>query len=185
MHAYVITAHKHGSTAEVGAAIADRLREHGHTATTLDAANVSGLDPDTAVVIGSPIYMGKWLKPARELLDALAAEASGRPVFVFTVGPVGDPPKPEGAAPEKEVQRFAADRALSQRVLTGKLDRSELSRLERLAVKAAKAPDGDYRDWAEIRAWADEISDALSAVCPPRAEAKEQAPRPATEVASS
>jgi hypothetical protein len=30
-------------------------------------------------------------------------------------------------------------------------------------VGAVKAPDGDYRDWAAIDAWADEISDALVA----------------------
>ena len=154
---------KHGSTAEIGAAIADRLRERGHEAIAIDASEVGKLDRNSAVVIGSPIYMGKWLKPARRLLDELAAEEPGRPVFVFTVGPIGDPPKPDNAKPEREVERFAEQRAISHRLFSGKLDRQQLGRLERMAIKATKAPEGDYRDWAAINAWADQISDELIA----------------------
>ena len=62
MPTYVITAQKHGSTGEIGAAIADRLRERGHEAIAIDASEVGRLDRNSAVVIGSPIYMGKWLK---------------------------------------------------------------------------------------------------------------------------
>jgi menaquinone-dependent protoporphyrinogen oxidase len=48
-------------------------------------------------------------------------------------------------------------------MFAGKLDRSELNRRERLAVRAVKAPEGDFRDWPAIQAWADQISDALVA----------------------
>lgn len=161
MHVYVITASKHGSTAEIGAAIAERLSDLGHGAIAIDAADVGRLDEGSAIVLGSPIYMGKWMKPAREVLDRLAAEEPGRLVFTFTVGPIGDPPHPDDAQADQEVERFNAERASSHRMFTGKLDRSELGRLERLAVKAVKAPDGDYRDWDAVRAWVDEISDQL------------------------
>ena len=46
----------------------------------------------------------------------------------------------------------------------GKLDRALLGRHERLAVRAAKAPDGDFREWDAIDAWADEIATALEGV---------------------
>jgi menaquinone-dependent protoporphyrinogen oxidase len=163
MHTYVITASKHGSTRAIGAAIARRLRDRGHDAIALDADDAGQLDESSAIVLGSPIYMGEWLKPARKILDALEAEDPGRLVFTFTVGPIGDPPKPADAKPEEEVERFRAERAVSDRIFSGTLDRSKLGRLERLAVAAVKAPDGDYRDWAAIDAWADEISDALVA----------------------
>jgi len=32
---------------------------------------------------------------------------------------------------------------------------------ERKSVKMVKAPEGDYRDWDEIRAFADEIADTV------------------------
>ena len=118
-------------------------------------------------MLGSPIYMGKWLKSARKLLDSLASEPPGRPIFTFTVGPLGDPPEPVDTEPEEDVERFCAERAISNRMFTGKLDRSKIGRLERLAVNAVKAPEGDYRDWAAITAWADQISDHLTAAQAP------------------
>ena len=163
MRVYVITASKHGSTSEIGAAIGHRLRERGHDAIAIDAEDAGRLDDESAIVLGSPIYMGKWLKPARNVMDALADEPAGRLIFTFTVGPVGEPPKPADAEPDEAVQRFCAERAVSDRMFAGKLDRSKLGRLERLAVNAVKSPDGDYRNWPAIEAWADQISDALVA----------------------
>jgi menaquinone-dependent protoporphyrinogen oxidase len=36
----------------------------------------------------------------------------------------------------------------------GKLDPAELSFVERLTVRMVKSPVGDFRDWDEIRRWA-------------------------------
>jgi menaquinone-dependent protoporphyrinogen oxidase len=47
-------------------------------------------------------------------------------------------------------------------VFFGALDRSHLGFGERMAVKAAKVPDGDFRDWDAIDAWADDIAAALA-----------------------
>jgi menaquinone-dependent protoporphyrinogen oxidase len=163
MKTYVVTATKHGSTRDIGVAIAERLRERGHDAIAIDADDAGQLDEVSAIVLGSPIYMGRWLKSARKLLDSLDSEPPGRPIFTFTVGPLGDPPEPVDAEPEEDVERFCAERAISDRMFSGKLDRSKVGRLEHLAVNAVKAPDGDYRDWAAIAAWADEISDHLVA----------------------
>ena len=68
----VITASRHGSTTGIGEAIASRLRVHGHRVDTTDADEAVLPPRDEAVVLGSPIYMGNWLKPARRL----AAEPS-------------------------------------------------------------------------------------------------------------
>jgi len=160
---HVITATRHGSTAEIGEAIAARLRLRGLDAVTEDAESAI-LAPGEPVVLGSPIYMGKWLKSARAIADQLAAEPRGRPVWVFTVGPLGDPPQPNDAGPEAGVAAFAAERARSRPVFRGKLDRSLLALHERLAVRAVKAPDGDFREWDAIEAWADEIAMALEGV---------------------
>ncbi len=161
MRVQVITATRHGSTAEVGQAIARRLGERGHKVAVFDAGSAE-LEPDQPVVLGSPIYMGKWLKPARAVLDRLAAEPAGRPVFVFSLGPVGDPPKPDDASPEDAVVAFAVNRAMSTRLFAGRLDSTRLGRMERFAIKAVKAPDGDYRDWPAIEQWAEEIADLLA-----------------------
>ena len=160
MTVHVITATRHGSTPEIGEAIAGHLRERGWDAVAEDPVSAD-LQPGEPVVLGSPIYMGKWVKAGREIADRLAEEESGRAIWLFTVGPLGDPPKPDDPGPEKEVQEFARWHAISSRLFEGKLDRSQLNRRERLAVRAVKAPVGDFRPWDEIEAWAEEIADAL------------------------
>lgn len=43
------------------------------------------------VVLGSAVYAGRWLEPATELAHRIPAELPGRPVWLFTSGPVGQP----------------------------------------------------------------------------------------------
>jgi menaquinone-dependent protoporphyrinogen oxidase len=163
MKVHVITASKHQSTTGVGEAIAERLRSHGLHVVTEDADEVRRLPPrEEAIVIGSPIYLGKWMKQAHRVMEEISAEPPGRRIFMFSVGPVGDPPNPVDAAAEEEVEMFAAERAESSRMFSGRIDRSLLGPLEKLAVTAVKAPDGDYREWEQIEAWADEIAHRLA-----------------------
>jgi menaquinone-dependent protoporphyrinogen oxidase len=167
----VITATRHQSTREIGDAIAARLLERGHQAVSEDIAVVGELEPGAAVVIGSPIYMGKWVRSARALAARLAAEAPGRPIWAFSVGPLGDPPEPAGAGPGEEIERFVAERAIEHRLFSGRLDLARLSRRERLVVRTIKAPEGDFRDWTVIEAWTDGIADSLARADPGRAPA--------------
>jgi len=162
MTVHVITASRHGSTADIGEAIARTLRDLGFDVVCEDANGATLPPPGEPVVLGSPIYMGRWMRPARHLLDQLAAEAPARTVFVFSAGPLGDPPQPDDGG-DDAVERFAAERAPGARIFCGKLKRSSLGRLERIAMGAAKAPEGDYRDWEQIEAWAQEVGRGLAA----------------------
>ena len=38
--------------------------------------------------------MGSWMRPARKLAQRLQTAGNGRPVWLFSSGPVGDPPLP-------------------------------------------------------------------------------------------
>jgi hypothetical protein len=71
------------------------LGEHGLEATVLPPEQVEGVDGYAAVVLGSAVYAGHWLKPARELVERHAGDLADRPVWLFSSGPVGDPPKPD------------------------------------------------------------------------------------------
>ncbi len=48
-------------------------------------------------------------------------------------------------------------------MFAGKLVRKQLSFPERAIASALRVPEGDFRDWTEIRQWAAEIADALGA----------------------
>jgi hypothetical protein len=95
MRVLVTAATKYGATAEIAAAIAEVLDEHGLEATMLPPDQVEEVDGYDAVVLGSAVYAGHWLKPARELVERHAGALASRPVWLFSSGPVGDPPKPE------------------------------------------------------------------------------------------
>ncbi len=157
----VITAGKHGSTAEIGAALAARLEAGGHEAESCSAEGLEGIEAGTAVVLGSAIYMGRWHRPAVRLAAQLGDGEQGALFWLFSVGPIGDPPEPPTPPLEELVSPAAAANAAGYRTFSGRLDRASLGRVERLAVKAQGADDGDYRDWGAVEAWADEIGAAL------------------------
>ena len=139
MHVYVITASKHGSTSEIGAAIA---RAPARARSRRDRDRCRGCRPpgrrerDRA---RQPDLHGQ-VAQAGPGGDGRARRRTSRggSIFTFTVGPLGDPPKPDDAKPDEEVERFSAERAISHRMFTGKLDRSKLGRLERLAVEGGQ-----------------------------------------------
>jgi menaquinone-dependent protoporphyrinogen oxidase len=161
MNVWVVSASKYGSTTEVAAAIAEEIGAAGHQVRVLDAGEVDGFNGAEAVVLGSAIYAGHWLKTARELLDGHADELASRRTWLFSVGPLGDPPMPQDVGPEGISEAVEATHARAHEVFTGKLDRAALSRVERLMVRALHAPEGDFRDWDAIRAWGNAIAAGL------------------------
>jgi len=43
-----------------------------------------------------PIYAGRWLKSAKDLVERTSSRMHGIPVWLFSTGPIGDPLRPEG-----------------------------------------------------------------------------------------
>ena len=169
MKVLVAVASKHGATEEIAATIGRALGVRGLDVDVTRVDDVAGLDPYEAVVLGSAVYMGQWLEPARAFAEQHADELAGRPTWLFSSGPLGSPPKPK---PDKAVQIdaiIAQTGAREHRVFVGKLDKSRLSLGMRAVVRAVHAPYGDFRDWAAIAAWADEIADVLWAAALARA----------------
>lgn len=161
MNVWVVFASKYGSTREVAEAITEEL-SRAQDVRVRDAAEVKSFDGADAVVLGSAIYAGHWLKPARTLLGERVDELASRPTWLFSVGPIGDPPQPADAGPEGISEAINATRAREHEVFAGKLDHTALSRVERLMVRALRAPEGDFRDWDAIRAWAQGVAAELS-----------------------
>jgi menaquinone-dependent protoporphyrinogen oxidase len=163
MRVLVTAASRHGATHEIATAIADGLARRGLDAEARPAEGLSSLDGYDAYVIGSAVYVGRWLTPARELVETHAEALSERPVWLFSSGPLGPPEalKPEGDPVDADdlVQTAAA---LDHRVFAGRLDRSLLGLGEKAVVIAVRAPEGDFRDWAAIDDFAAEVAAHLT-----------------------
>lgn len=162
MKVSVIVASKHGSTTEIGQAIADRLTSAGHDVDVRAPHEVRDLVGVEAVVLGSAVYAGRWQKEARELVTRLGDELAHRPVWLFSSGPLGDPLKP-AEDPVDVAATVEATKAREHRVFAGRIDKDSLSFGEKAIVRAVHATVGDFRDWDEISAWGATISESLTA----------------------
>lgn len=160
MRVLVAVASKHGATAEIADRIGSVLTNRGHDVTVRSADQVGDVGGHEVIVFGSAVYAGRWMKPARELADRIAAADPRPAVFLFSSGPIGDPPMPE-EDPVDAAEIIEALDARGHRVFAGKLDKAGLNFGERAIVAALRAPEGDFRDWDTIAAWAGEIADAI------------------------
>lgn len=161
MRMLVTAASKHGSTAEIAEVIGQVLTAYGLDATAVPIGEVTAVADYDAAVLGSAVYGGRWLAAGRDFVQQWAEALAARPVWLFSSGPIGDPPKPE-EDPVDVTAIVEAIGAREHRVFPGRLDRSRLSYAERAIVIAFRAPYGDFRDWPEIRAWAAGIAEAVA-----------------------
>jgi menaquinone-dependent protoporphyrinogen oxidase len=162
MSVLVAYASRHGSTEEVASFIAGRLRERVIEADAAPVEGVSDLSGVEAVVLGSAIYLGSWMREALEFVDRHLHTLGSTPVWLFSVGPLGTEIQDEEEQPKQLGELREKLRPRDHRQFFGALDRDKLGFGERMMVKAVKAPEGDFRDWDEIRAWADGIATELA-----------------------
>jgi menaquinone-dependent protoporphyrinogen oxidase len=160
MRVLVTSASKYGATGEIAQAIGEVLSEHGLDATVVPCEQVDTVDGYDAVVLGSAVYAGHWRKAARALVERSGDALAAVPVWLFSSGPIGDPPKPEEAQVDV-AGILAATRAREHRVFAGKLVRKQLSFGDKAIAVALRVPEGDFRDWAAIKGWAAEIAATL------------------------
>ena len=159
MSTLVAYASKHGSTAEIAERIAATLRGAGHDARALRASAVRDVDGCEAVLLGSGVYMGHWMKDATDFVRRLQPQLELRPLWLFDSGPVGPRVLPEAAEVAMYRKQFDVK---DHRTFAGALDKKQLSLSERMMIRAVKAPYGDYREWEDIDAWAMAIATWLA-----------------------
>jgi len=160
MRVLVTAASKHGSTEEIAEAIANVLTKGGNDAEVIPPEEVESLEEYEALVLGSAVYAGQWLEPAMDLVDRVAEVFTGRPVWLFSSGPVGEPRKPAEDPIDLE-ELLAITGARDHHVFPGKLVKKNLSFPERAITVALRVQEGDFRDWDEIEGWASRIADEL------------------------
>jgi menaquinone-dependent protoporphyrinogen oxidase len=160
MRVLIATASRHGATEEIAATIAATLRERDFDVTNARVEDTSDIEGFDAIILGSAVYMGRWLEPARTFVDAHAEELGRRPSWLFSSGPLGDPGKPDDHAVDVQemLERIGP---CEHRLFRGKLDRDRLGFGERTVTRMVHAPSGDFRDWSSIRAWANSIASSL------------------------
>ena len=162
MNVIIVVGSKHGSTRSIAEVVGDEIRSGGLDVSIVDAdaADIS-LDGYDAAVIGSAVYVGRWMKDARAFIEANRELLRKMPLWLFSSGPLKAGSEQPGDL--ADVLAFADDvHARDHRVFAGSLDKAELSLAERAAVRIVHAPYGDAREWDEIRSWAATIAAELT-----------------------
>ena len=168
MNVLVAYASRFGSTRGIAECIAEKLRQEGTPAEACPVEAAGDLGGYDAFVVGSAVFAGHWMEEATEFVRRNRAVLAGRPVWLFSSGPVGamaskhEPMEPKGIA---QLKRAIGPRG--HRVFFGAWDRRKLDlgglRFAERVVAKRFLPEGDWRDWPEIEAWATGIARALAA----------------------
>jgi menaquinone-dependent protoporphyrinogen oxidase len=155
----VAYATKHGSTREIGEAIAAVLRDEGLDGEARPAADGRGPTGFGAVVLGSGLYSATWLREANRFVRVHRAALDAVPVWLFSSGPLDHSAEYAEIPMTKNVVE-AIDGLIirGHRTFGGRLreDSPEVA-----AGILATHHAGDFRDWAAIRSWARGIAAAL------------------------
>jgi len=145
---------RNGSTAEVAEAIATRLRHRGIDAEVELARDVRELDDCDGLVLGAPIYSGRWLSGAHRLLKRLTKQAPGLPVAVFALGPRVDEGPENWVRPREQFEQALGKHPSLSPVSTALFGGADPPK---------KSPRRDIRDWETVGAWADEVASLMGA----------------------
>lgn len=162
----VTYASRYGSTKEIAEMIGRTLEEQGYAVDYMNVMDVSDVSAYAAVVVGSPIYMGKWLVEAVDFVKKFRNDLIRRPLAVFAVGysmkEESDMIRKSARASMTEVLMYVEPQA--EGLFAGKFAVEGMSEADLQLMKMAGAVPGDARDWNVIAGWARALPSILFTV---------------------
>lgn len=147
----VAYATKNGSTYDVAVQIANTLRLVGIAVTLERAREVEHVAGYERVIIGAPIYRGRWHRDGRRFIRRFRSDLAGKEIALFALGP-------------RQTGQDAFDRSWEQ------MERMLLRRpwLEPTRVEVfggadppGQTPRRDLRDWDAIIGWCKNLAISL------------------------
>lgn len=145
----------YGSTGEVAQAMGEQLCARGFSVDVLPVAEAGDPSLYDAVVLGSAVQGGRWLAAAIGFVQEYQVALSERPLAVFCTHLLNL--EDTAISRSRRAAYLEPVRALvtpgQEAYFAGKLGPLPLP--GHLALQLAGIPEGDYRDWEAIRAWAD------------------------------
>ncbi|MBO2446040.1 flavodoxin [Actinomadura barringtoniae] len=151
----ILVAHgsKRGGTAEIAEWIGAELCETpGVVVDVRPAAEARDLAGYDAVVIGSAVYVGRWVPEARRFARRHRAALVHLPVWAFSSGPLDRSAQEGEVPPTRSIAKIVERVGARDHVTFG--GRLTADAKGFVAARLAKERGGDYRDRDQIRAWA-------------------------------
>lgn len=156
MKVLVIVASRHGATKEIASVIAEELILGDLDTSLVSPGDVKSLEGVDAVVLGSAVYMTQWLEEGRNFIAHFTDELRKRPLWAFSCGLAGVP-SGNVQDPRRIGPALLSINPIDHQTFKGKLEFTNLTLRERSVARLGNAPEGDYREWDKVRAWARQI----------------------------
>lgn len=165
MKVLIVWGSKMGGTEEIAGFIAEELERASFTVTrsaAIAAPSPQGFD---AVLIGGALYANRWHPEARRFVTDHLEELRGRPVWMFSSGPLDDTARQRAIPPPAQVAALMDRIGAVEHVTFGGRLSPERAR-HGTAAAMARRLSGDWRDPERIRAWARAVAQALPTAQP-------------------
>lgn len=183
--ALIVHASRHGATAGIAERIGEVLRSEEMEVVVAPASEQPDPAGFDAYLVGSGVYMGSWLKEGIEYLERNVETLRTRPTWFFSSGPLPSstkerpvdedpyggalgPAEGPGSGGRKKIEALAELIGVREhKILRGAFDPDDPPKAmsERLArmMPAVKdiLPEGDFREWDVIDAWAKGIAEEI------------------------
>jgi menaquinone-dependent protoporphyrinogen oxidase len=160
MQVLVAYGSKRGGTAGLAAMVGKALEAAGVSADVRPASKIGSLDSYDAVIVGGALYMARWHRDARRFVKRRAAELSGRPVWLFSSGPLDDSAAQHDIPPVAQVRKsMELCHARDHATFGGRLAPDARGFP---ASAMAKKTAGDWRDEAQVTDWVNALVGQLN-----------------------
>jgi len=172
MKVLVAYASKYGATEGIAQRIVETLRQRGLEADVRSCKDVDKASGYDAYVVGSATYEFNWRRSARKFVERNAEVLAAKPTWLFASGPVGTETVDKegndvlkGAEPKQFTEYEDLVHPRGKQVFRGAYHHDKIRGADRIitwmpAIRDIM-PEGDFRDWDAIDAWATAIADEL------------------------
>jgi menaquinone-dependent protoporphyrinogen oxidase len=159
MNVLIAFGSKMGGTAGLAEMLAIALERNGVNAEVAPAMVADHVEDYAAVVVGSALYAGRWQRDARRFVKQNTDVLRTRPVFFFSSGPLDDSATQKAIPPTRQVRGLMARvAAVDHTTFGGRLAEDAPGFM---AHAMAKEHAGDWRDSAQVEAWAERVASYL------------------------
>jgi menaquinone-dependent protoporphyrinogen oxidase len=180
----VTYATRYGSTQEVAEAVAVILRDGDLEVDVQPIRNVQTLDMYDMVVLGAPLYIGRWHKDAHRFLSQYRKALTQQHVAIFALGPLHNDDEQWRVVRsqlDKELAKYPWLSPVAVEIFGGKYEPAQLRFPDNLIANSSVSPlynipATDLRNWAVIRTWAGELAPKLE----PRSQELSSLPKPSS-----
>jgi menaquinone-dependent protoporphyrinogen oxidase len=161
MRVLVVHGSKRGGTAGLAEMVGEALRAAGVESEVRPARAVRAVEGYDAVVVGGALYAMRWHRDARRFVRRHARALRGRPVWLFSSGPLDASAAGTEIPPVRQVNRVMERIGARGHVTFGGRLAPDARGFPARAM--AKTRSGDWRDRAHVQRWVDSILAALRA----------------------